>query len=898
MVVGRLLCTIVAQAEVTQLVRIHMETRKIFKCFISSPGDCIEERDACGKIVNDISAGFGKHFGVGLETFMWEYNVLPDMGINGQEIIDEYIKKSKYDVFIGIMKNRFGHPTKKAGSGTEHEFNDALDRKRASTNSHPQILFFFGKEKVDPDKLDFDQYQKVKGFKERISPLGLYIPFSGLEEFTDSLTQKLELFIKENSQIENAEERIKEIDITLRYLESDLSESLKTYNEKSPIWIDPIISSKQEIPSDPTKNFENKVELISLISEPKDIIIKAPSEFGLTSLAHYLKLEAWKLGKVFLYIDSKKTKKHKIIKDIKREVDDYYFAKPEKIDCILIDSICFDEQGVMQMVKNVCDEFPETPIVLFNTLDNNFFLKSEEDDKVEITREFLSYYLLPLPQTELRKIVTYYTKQKEIPEDHNIMLDKVAKDLQTLNMHRTAKNCISILRASHKIGSEYNPINRTKLLETILNTIFEEYEIPTFHDKKPDVKDCSFVLGYLCELLIIQNDFYFTEDYFKSELKGFCKANLIDLDLGYLLTVLKDNSILGQTTSKYLYFKNTYWVFFFIAQRMNLNKKFLEQVYKNKRYVDFPEIIEFYTGIDRNKDDALTVLKGDLDETLSLVREKMNIPDKINPYKSITWNPDIPSLEKEQEKIKDNVITSGLPDEVKDKYADKHYDQIRPYNQVINSVLRDYSFLVLMRQLSATARALRNSDFVPIDLKKEVLDKITQGWSELNKLLIVLHPLLADRGNVAFEGARFELDEDDFKFDNRTAKRNAVLLAIPTNVVKFYKDDLFSTKMGPLLIDRAVNETNSLIKHELMLLIIAERPNSWHKTIDDYIVGLDKNSFFLSDVLRTLNFNKDYKATEENERRTIELLAQKCRAKHIFKKNNPDPGLINRARKL
>ncbi|MTI41912.1 DUF4062 domain-containing protein [Fulvivirga lutimaris] len=875
-----------------------METRKIFKCFISSPGDCKAERDTCVKVIEDISSSFAKHFGIGFETFMWEYDVLPDMGKNGQEIIDEYINKSNYDVFIGIMKNRYGQPTKKAGSGTEHEFLDAIYKKEKSDDLIPKILFFFGKEKVDPEQFDFEQYQKVKAFKDKVSKLGLYKEFSGTEHFSELLTGVLELFTKENTEIEDADKKIKEIDIILKHLEDDLSESLKTYNEKTPVWIDPIISSKKEVPSDPTRNFDNKIELQSIVDEPKNIIIKAPSEFGLTSLAHYLKLEAWKSGKKFIYLDSKKTKKHKVVKDIKRAIENYYFSKVDQMNCILLDSVCFDELGVMQMVKNVCDEFPEIPIIIFNTLDNNFFLKSEEDDKVEITRKFISYYLLPLRQTELRKIVTSYTKSKEIAEDHNIMLDKVSKDLEILNMHRTPKNCISILRASYKIGSEYNPINRTKLLETILNTIFEEYEIPTFHDKKPDVKDCSFVLGYLCELLIINNDFYFSEEYIKSKLKDFCKANLIDLDLDYLLRVLLDNSILGLTSSKYLYFKNTYWVFFFIAQRMNLSKTFIQDVYDNKRYVDFPEIIEFYTGIDRNKDDALIVLNKDLDKTLLTVRSKVNIPDNINPFKSITWNPDIPAMEKEHEKIKDNVITSGLPDEVKDQYADKQYDQIRPYNQVINSVLRDYSFLVLMRQISATARALRNSDFVSIDLKKEVLDKIIQSWSELNKLLIVLHPLLADRGNVAFEGAKFELDEDDFNISDSTEKRKAVLLAIPTNVVRFFKDDLFSSKMGPLLIDRAVNESNSLIKHELMLLIIAERPNMWQKTIDDYIVSLDKNSFYLSDVLITLNFNKDYRATENNERRTIEILAQKCRAKHIFKKNNPDMGLINRARKL
>src|SRR5690606_18284246 len=240
----------------------------------------------------------------------------------------------------------------------------------------------------------------------------------------------------------NAEKIVSEIDIILKRLESDLEESLTTYNEKTPVWIDPIISSKREIPSNPSKNFENKVEIETIIKNPYDIIIKAPSEFGLTSLAHYIKLEAYKLGKIFFYVDSKKTKKHKIVNQIKREVENYFFTNADKIDCILLDSVCLEENGIMQMIKNVCEEFKNTPLIILNTLDNNFFLKSQEDDKVEIKREFTSLYLLPLPQTELRKIVTFYSKSKSIAEDYNVMLDKVAKDLETLNMHRTSKNCI------------------------------------------------------------------------------------------------------------------------------------------------------------------------------------------------------------------------------------------------------------------------------------------------------------------------------------------------------------------------------------------------------------------------------------------------------------------------
>ena len=190
-----------------------MENRRIFKCFISSPNDCKDERENCIKVIKKIDSGFAKHFGIGLETFMWEYDILPDMGRNVQEIIDEYVKKSNYDVFIGIMKNRFGHPTKKAGSGTEHEFKDALERKKDNQNGLPRIVFFFGKENVDPENFDFEHYQKVKLFKTVISSKGLYVDYSGIDKFEEQLKQKLELFIKENTKIENAEEKISEINI-------------------------------------------------------------------------------------------------------------------------------------------------------------------------------------------------------------------------------------------------------------------------------------------------------------------------------------------------------------------------------------------------------------------------------------------------------------------------------------------------------------------------------------------------------------------------------------------------------------------------------------------------------------------------------------------------------------
>ena len=127
-------------------------------------------------------------------------------------------------------------------------------------------------------------------------------------------------------------------------------------------------------------------------------------------------------------------------------------------------------------------------------------------------------------------------------------------------MHVTVKKCISILRESSQMVDEYKPINRIKLLEIILKGIFQDYEFPKFNDEKPDVKDCSFVLVFLYELIVLREDFEFDDKYVKEELTKFFDENFITIDLKSLLNVLNDRSIIGGTDISTNYFKNSFWL--------------------------------------------------------------------------------------------------------------------------------------------------------------------------------------------------------------------------------------------------------------------------------------------------------------------------------------------------
>ena len=66
---------------------------------------------------------------------------------------------------------------------------------------------------------------------------------------------------------------------------------------------------------------------------------------------------------------------------------------------------------------------------------------------------------------------------------------------------------------------------------------------------------------------------------------------------------------------------------------MHNDSSFKDFIFKSEKYSAYPEIIEFYTGIDRNSDDALTILLKDITKTKNSVEEKLGIKGDINPLK-------------------------------------------------------------------------------------------------------------------------------------------------------------------------------------------------------------------------------------------------------------------------
>ena len=148
----------------------NQEHVRRIRVFISSPNDVKAEREALDEIVEDINGTIGETKAFVLQLFKWERNVIPQIDQTPQEVIDNQMPDC--DVYLGILRTRFGTPTGSHGSGTEQEFRVALDQ--FNSRGRPWVSFYFYSGPVQlKGGEEREQYDKVCDFREELERKGI-----------------------------------------------------------------------------------------------------------------------------------------------------------------------------------------------------------------------------------------------------------------------------------------------------------------------------------------------------------------------------------------------------------------------------------------------------------------------------------------------------------------------------------------------------------------------------------------------------------------------------------------------------------------------------------------------------------------------------------------------------
>lgn len=842
---------------------------KVIKCFIASPSDVMEERKACDEVVESINKSLGDSFGIRLETVRWEKDAHAAIGTDGQAVINEQLHPEDADFFIGIFWTRFGEPTSRAESGTEEEFERAYKRWQ-ETHSN-KIQFYFKEENPSYDDLDGCQFDKVKAFRNQVSACGcLYKTFRTVEEFKSILRSAL---VNEVSLFKQGNNNEASFLTVKQKLESILSDALSMFSGQSIVWIDRKLCELDDV-SCSWGELYGKAYMADIMLEGKDsYIIKAPPQYGMTCLAHHLRVKAWEKGLAFAYVDLENIKLKKIDEFLRAEEE---FLGGKTLSGVIIDSWGLGKPNAQKIIEVISELRPDAKIIVMaSSVDSLEALKSEP---VRIKHNFKCLTLLPLAKKDVRKAVS--TCAVRFSADEDSILNKIVLNLEVLNIHRTPMNCWTLLKVAEQ-DIDIGPVNRTEMLERVLFVLFNLQGSPDY-STSPDAKDCEHVLGYFSSLLIREGRIDFTQEEFLSTTSEFTKNNLLDIDITSLWSTLVNNKIIIKSWDNKYRFGATFWLYFFAAKHMIDDNDFRNYILTQKRYIDFPEIIEFYTGIDRKREEILRLLDSDLLETRNEMGVKLGFPSAFNPLTALTWKSSDKSIDRMKTLLNDAVNKSKMPDDIKDHYSDRDYNFTRPYDQTIPQYVEGASFYKFIQQIRTLSRALRNSDYVSSVVRLQILQHIISGWVEITKVMFFLSPVLAERRTATFEGYGFYLD-DSFPREQISVQQLwiRILQACPHNVIHFVKDDLASQRNATLLYKWEEGNSNQLARHLFMRYILTERPSGWEGRVQRYINSLNIDSYYLFDIFMALRYQMACGYFSPKDEKHLVFLIKLCLSRHV-----------------
>lgn len=668
--------------------------------------------------------------------------------------------------------------------------------------------------------------------------------------------------------------------LLIQLAKSNLKEQMTLYSNQPKVWVDRYVS---EVRIDHSRRYEN-VKFLSeydILGMDSNIKILAPVQYGLTCYGlHFVYTLLAKYDKFALFIPKEWKNRQKFRGYIDNKLSEYNLSGNE-VAWVVVDDWIVTKKQASEYLGVMREKLPNAKIMLLSPRLEKYFKNNEEI----VAREpnFKCLYLAPLQRKDVRAIVSAYNKVNYIDEEEKV-LDRVDEDMRDLNMHRTPINAFTLLTIFNNHNTE-RLINRTAVIEKILQMVFENDIVPNYRTIIPDIKDCEFVLGIFCKDIIVNDIDFFDKDYFINYLKDVCKKQGIDLDINYLFDVLNSNNVIHDFDGKYC-FRHSYWVYYFAAMEMyRPGSDFKDFIFKDHNYIHYPEILEFYSGKDRQRQDAAEYVLHDLTKATECVHEKVGWKDDLNLFSLLKCQQTEEQREEIFKFLDDKVKQSSLPTEIKDAYVDSNYNISKPFDQSVRKFMNDYSVNYLMECIRISSLIFRNCDYISVDTKNQLLSAIFASWKVITQVFFALSWPLAVNGRVGIEDSYFELDDSYSHYDDLREKHIHVIVNIPLNILNFFKNYLYSEKNSKMLLSTFESEHDKIIKFLQAYILVLERPKEWNVYVDKYIAELGSNSYYLGHLKDIMLLHLGHNIIDENEESKLKNLIKKAAYKLSTGKN-------------
>jgi hypothetical protein len=167
----------------------------VLRAIVASPSDVKAERDSLPAIIEEVNRDTARPARLHIDLIRWEMDAYPDFHPDGpQGIIDPILNIPDADLLIGIIWSRMGTPTPSGRTGTEHEFQTAIESR--GRNGRPAIMTYFC-ERQPPDGASQEQLARVKTFRDQFPREGFSWTYTSVEQFKDEVARQLRTFLRQ-----------------------------------------------------------------------------------------------------------------------------------------------------------------------------------------------------------------------------------------------------------------------------------------------------------------------------------------------------------------------------------------------------------------------------------------------------------------------------------------------------------------------------------------------------------------------------------------------------------------------------------------------------------------------------------------------------------------------------
>lgn len=268
--------------------------------FLASPGDVAHERQIVKEVIEAINRTIGREKDIRFEIIGWDTDSYPAYGKDAQAIVNEQIADmTKFELFVGIMWNRFGTATPRAGSGTEEEFRQAVESLEKT--GRPAIMFYFNQEAFNPKSAyEAEQKLKVLKFKEGLQEKGLTAEYNGQEKFRELFRTHLESWlIKHSASTFNPPHvELTQVNPPEKYF-SPVVHSVPEVINNSGMWV--MLKSNFSIASEVNESGDRKVNIkipVTEVSEDASFRSLQPTQYGRQELVQFAHQNTGAIAKV------------------------------------------------------------------------------------------------------------------------------------------------------------------------------------------------------------------------------------------------------------------------------------------------------------------------------------------------------------------------------------------------------------------------------------------------------------------------------------------------------------------------------------------------------------------------------------------------------------------------